>query len=88
MAVNENEAIKQAVQAGLGVGVLSIHTLEVELMLKRLVILDVLDFPIMRNWYIVHRKGKRFSAIALAFKGFVLTESKTLLTVPSAAVTT
>ena len=32
-------------------------------MLKRLVLPDVQDFPIMRNWYIVHRKGKRFSAV-------------------------
>jgi len=84
MEMNSNEAIKQAVQAGLGIGVLSIHTLEVELMLKRLVVLDVQDFPIMRNWYIVHRKGKRFSAVAQAFKDFVLTEAKTLLSVPSA----
>jgi len=83
MEMNSNEAIKQAVQAGLGLGVLSIHTLEVELMLKRLVVLDVAGFPIMRHWYIVHRKGKRFSAIAQAFKDFVLTESETLLTVPS-----
>lgn len=83
MEMSSNEAIKQAVQAGLGLGVLSIHTLEVELMLKRLVVLDVDDFPIMRHWYIVHRHGKRFSAIAQAFKNFVITESKTLLTVPS-----
>jgi len=83
MEMNSNEAIKQAVQAGLGLGVLSIHTLEVELMLKRLVVLDVNGFPIMRNWYIVHRQGKRFSAIAQAFKDFVLTESKSLLNVPS-----
>lgn len=83
MEMNSNEAIKQAVQAGLGLGVLSIHTLEVELMLKRLVVLDVEDFPIMRHWYIVHRRGKRFSAIAQAFKDFVLTESKDFLNVPS-----
>lgn len=83
MEMNSNEAIKQAVQAGLGVGVLSLHTLEVELMLKRLVILDVQDFPIMRRWYIVHHQGKRFSAVARAFKDFVLTESKALLQVPA-----
>ncbi len=81
--MNSNEAIKQAVQAGLGLGVLSIHTLEAELKLKRLAILDVVGFPIMRHWYIVHRHGKRFSAIAQAFKDFVLTESQTLLNVPS-----
>ncbi|MDH3980145.1 MAG: LysR family transcriptional regulator [Gammaproteobacteria bacterium] len=84
MEMNSNEAIKQAVQAGLGLGVLSIHTMEVELMLKRLVVLDVEGFPIMRHWYIVHRKGKRFSAISQAFKEFVLNEAQSLLKLPSA----
>jgi DNA-binding transcriptional LysR family regulator len=83
MEMNSNEAIKQAVQAGIGLGVLSIHTLEVELMLKRLVVLDVEGFPIMRHWYIVHRQGKRFSAIAQAFKEFVLNEAPALLKVPT-----
>jgi DNA-binding transcriptional LysR family regulator len=87
MEMNSNEAIKQAVQAGLGLGVLSIHTLEAELKLKRLAILDVADFPIMRHWYIVHRQGKRFSAIAQAFKEFVLNEAPSLLKVPSANTT-
>ena len=63
-----------AVQAGLGLGVLSLHTLAVELMLKRLVVLDVEGFPIMRHWFIVHRQGKRFSAVAEAFLQFVQTD--------------
>jgi len=47
-------------------------------------VLDVEGFPIMRHWFIVHRQGKRFSAVAEAFMQFVLTESHSLLTVPSA----
>ena len=88
MEMNSNEAIKQAVQAGLGLGVLSIHTLEAELKLRRLAILDVAGFPIMRHWYIVHRHGKRFPAIARAFKDFVLSESEALLDVPLADTVT
>ena len=84
MEMNSNEAIKQAVQAGLGPGVMSIHTMEVELMLKRLVVLNVEGFPIMRHWYIVHRQGKRFSTIAQDFNEFVTTEAQSLLRVPSA----
>ena len=72
----------------IGLGVLSIHTLEVELMLKRLVVLDVEGFPIMRHWYIVHRQGKRFSAIAQAFKEFMLNEAPALLKVPTADAAT
>ncbi|MDH5368987.1 MAG: LysR substrate-binding domain-containing protein, partial [Gammaproteobacteria bacterium] len=79
MAMNENEAIKQAVQAGMGLGIVSLHTLELELETKRLVILDVEDFPIMRHWYLVHRKEKRLPPMAQAFKDFVLTEGRELI---------
>ena len=79
MEMNENEAIKQAVQAGMGLGIVSIHTIELELETKRLVILDVEDFPIMRHWYLVHRKEKRLSPITQAFKDFVLSEGRELI---------
>jgi len=79
MEMNENEAIKQAVQAGMGLGIVSIHTLELELETNRLVILDVEDFPIMRHWYLVHRKEKRLSPITQAFKDFVLSEGRNLI---------
>jgi DNA-binding transcriptional LysR family regulator len=72
MEMSSNEAIKQAVQAGLGLGILSLQTLEMELALKRLAVLNVDGFPIMRHWYIVHRADKRLSPAALAFKDFVL----------------
>ena len=72
MEVGSNEAIKQSVQAGLGLGLLSRATIEQEPTLKRLVELDVADFPIMRHWYVVHRRGKRLSAAAEAFRQFVL----------------
>ena len=78
MEMSSNEAIKQAVQAGLGLGVVSVHTLEMELALGRLVILDVQGFPILRHWYAVHRHGKRFSAVAQAFLNFVMDEAEQL----------
>lgn len=72
MEMSSNEAIKQAVQAGLGLGILSLQTLEMELALKRLAVLEVEGFPIMRHWYVVHRVDKRLSPVAQAFKEFVL----------------
>jgi DNA-binding transcriptional LysR family regulator len=72
MEMSSNEAIKQAVQAGLGLGILSLQTLEMELALKRLAVLKVEGFPILRHWYIVHRADKRLSPVAQAFKEFVL----------------
>jgi len=74
--MTSNEAIKQAVEAGLGLGIVSIHTLELELETKRLQILDVIDFPIQRHWYVIQRKGKRLSPAAQAFKNFVLEQAK------------
>lgn len=72
MEMSSNEAIKHAVQAGLGLGILSLHTLEQELTLRRLAVLEVEGFPIMRHWYIVHRADKRLSPVAQAFKEFLL----------------
>ncbi len=79
MEMTSNEAIKQAVEAGLGLGLVSIHTLELELETGRLVILDVEDFPILRHWYVVYRKGKRLAPIAQAFREFVHDEARSLL---------
>lgn len=73
--MSTNEAIKQAVQAGMGLGILSLHTLQLELEMRRLTVLDVQSFPIQRRWYVVHRKGKRLSMAAEAFKNFLISEA-------------
>ncbi|MDA8383149.1 MAG: LysR family transcriptional regulator [Betaproteobacteria bacterium] len=78
MVMNTNEAIKQAVQAGMGLAVVSAHTVALELETGRLVLLDVESFPIMRFWYVVHRQNKRLSPAATAFKTFLLNEAATL----------
>ena len=72
MEMTSNEAIKQAVEAGLGLGIVSVHTLELELETGRLVILDADNFPILRHWYLVYRQGKRLSPVAHAFRDYVL----------------
>ncbi len=86
MEMSRNEAIKHAVMAGLGLGILSIHTLEMEFKLGRLAVLNVEGFPILKDWYIVHREGKRFSAAAEAFKAFVLTETSRIIQIPQPIV--
>lgn len=73
--MNSNEAIKQSVEAGLGLGIVSVHTIELELEAGRLKALDVESFPIVRRWYVVHRKDKQLSPVAQAFKHFLLEES-------------
>jgi LysR family transcriptional regulator, low CO2-responsive transcriptional regulator len=75
MEMETNEAIKQAVQAGMGLGILSLHSIELELETKRLVVLNVEHFPLLRHWFVVHRSNKRLSSAALAFKAFLLEPS-------------
>ncbi|MDQ6976238.1 MAG: LysR family transcriptional regulator [Mariprofundaceae bacterium] len=81
--MNRVEAIKQAVMAELGLGIVSAHTLEMEMKLKRLVVLDVEDFPILRHWYIVHKEGKRFTPVPQAFCQFVLKHAESLIRLPT-----
>jgi len=76
MEMTSNEAIKQAVEAGLGLGIVSLHTLELELETGRLAVVDVESFPIPRHWYVVHRRGKRLSPVAQAFKRHVLDQAR------------
>jgi len=79
MEMSSNEAINQAVEAGLGLGIVSYHTLEWGLALERLAVLDVESFPIMRHWYLVHRKSKRLTALSSAFKQLVIEDTATIL---------
>lgn len=78
MELGSNEAIKQAVAGGLGIAVLSAHTLALERHGDELVYLDVEGFPIRRHWYVGHLKDKQPSVVALAFLDFLREESKLL----------
>ncbi len=74
MEMDSNETIKQAVIAGMGISLLSRHTVGLELATRRLVVLDVAGLPIVRNWFVVHLTAKRLSPIAQALKAFLLAE--------------
>ncbi len=78
MEMDTNEAIKQSVNARIGIGIISRHAIELELETKHLCMLDVVGFPIMRNWHIVQRKNKRLSVAAHAFQRFLLEEAERL----------
>jgi DNA-binding transcriptional LysR family regulator len=77
LVMNSNETIKQAVIAGMGVSFLSLHTVALEVATRTLAVLDVVGMPVVRRWYLVHRKGKRLSPVALAFRSFMLAEGAT-----------
>ncbi|NJP11312.1 MAG: LysR family transcriptional regulator [Leptolyngbyaceae cyanobacterium RU_5_1] len=76
--LGSNEAIKQAIAGGLGISVLSLHTLALEGTNSQLTILDVEGFPIQRYWYVVYPSGKQLSIIAQTFLNYLLNEGKTV----------
>lgn len=85
MEMTSNSAIKHAVEAGLGLGIVSIHTLELELEARRLVVLDVEGFPIERHWYLVNAKGKRLPPVARAFFDFLMGDDAANVMLPGVA---
>lgn len=79
MELSNNEAIKQAIIAGLGVSIMSRYTLGLDVPHEQLAVLDVEGFPIDRQWVIVHPAGKQLSLLAQAFLDFMLQESRQLV---------
>lgn len=74
--LGSNEAIKQAIAGGLGISVLSAHTLTLEGPGSQVTILDVEKFPIERYWYAVYPNGKQLSIVARTFLDYLLTEGR------------
>jgi LysR family transcriptional regulator, low CO2-responsive transcriptional regulator len=73
MELGSNEAIKQAVAGGLGLGIVSVHALD---RADALVALPVEGFPIESRWHVVSPRGKRLSPAALAFRERLLDASQ------------
>ncbi len=72
MELGSNEAIKHAIVGGLGISVLSLHTLTLEGVQGPVAILNVKGFPILRHWYLVYPKGKELSLVARTFLDFAV----------------
>ena len=76
MEMNTNDAIKQSVAEGLGLGIVSIHTVANELEQGSLKIINASGFPIQRSWYLVQRKGRRLSPLSERFKVYIIGEAQ------------
>ncbi|AFY99760.1 LysR family transcriptional regulator [Calothrix sp. PCC 6303] len=74
LELGSNEAIKQAIAGGLGISVLSRHTLLPEI--GDLVILDVEEFPIKRDWFMVYPNGKQLSIVARTYCDYLLNAAR------------
>lgn len=79
MEIGSNETIKQAVMAGLGIALISAHTVAVELRDGRLVALPVEGLPIVRQWFVVKRSDKRLLPAARALRDFLVEKGRTFL---------
>lgn len=67
MELTSNEAVKQAVIAGLGASIMPLIGIRNELNDGQLQIIPVRKFPIRTHWHLIWLKGKRFSASAKAY---------------------
>lgn len=72
MEVASNETIKHSVMAGLGLSLLSLHTIGLELQSRLLRILDVEGTPLMRTWFIARMQARQLSPAAEAFRYFMI----------------
>jgi DNA-binding transcriptional LysR family regulator len=79
MELSTNEAIKQAILAGLGVSILSRYTLGLDVKQDQLITLDVEGFPLERHWYFVYPVGKQLPVAGRAFMEMVRNEAKALI---------
>ncbi|MFY9242654.1 MAG: LysR family transcriptional regulator [Polaribacter sp.] len=72
MELTSNEAVKQAVIAGLGISIMPIMGIKNELQNGDLQILNLKDFPLETNWNLIWLKSKNLSLVAKAFKKHIV----------------
>lgn len=68
LELGSNEAIKEAVAGGLGLGVVSQHALYGLTAKMGIAVLDVKGFPVASRWHIVHLASRTLSPVAATFK--------------------
>ena len=76
---NTNETIKQAVIAGLGIALISGHTVIEELKSGRIATIDMLGLPIMRRWFLVRAEQTEVTPIIQRVQDFLIAEEKNYL---------
>ncbi len=79
LELSTDEAIKEAILAGMGVAIMSRFTLGLDPESSRLVCLNVDGFPLENHWHFAYPVGKHLSATARAFMDFSRAEAKGLV---------
>ena len=76
LELGSNEAIKEAVAGGLGIGVISQHALHGHQKEHGASVIHVPGFPLQSSWHLVHLAAKNLSPVAQAFKQHILIDKK------------
>jgi DNA-binding transcriptional LysR family regulator len=71
MELTSNEAVKQALVAGLGYSVMPLIGIKNELFNKELQIIPAKGLPIKTTWSLIWLKGKRHSPVSMAFLNYI-----------------
>ena len=74
LELGSNEAVKESVAGGLGLGVVSRHALHGHKKENGVSVIDIEGFPVSSAWHIVHPASKKLSPLALAFKKHMIQE--------------
>lgn len=79
MTTSSNETIKQAVVAGMGIALISRHTIGLELRLGMMTILAVEQFPLMRSWFVAHRRNMPLLPVHARLRSFLLERGQEII---------
>ena len=79
MELTSNEAVKQAVVAGLGCSIMPLIGMKNELQNGELQIIPVKGFPIKSVWNLIWLKGKNHSPVALSLLEYVRNEKTNII---------
>ena len=79
MELTSNEAVKQALIAGLGFSIMPLIGIKNELLNRDLQIVNVKDFPIKTMWHLIWLKNKKHSPVAEAFLKYIKTEKEKII---------
>lgn len=71
MELGTNGAVKQAIMGGIGISLISRLSLENQLKLSRISILDVQKLPIITHWHVLYKKEKNLSPVTKNFLSFL-----------------
>jgi DNA-binding transcriptional LysR family regulator len=74
LELGSNEAVKESVAGGLGLGVVSRHALHGHKKENGVSVIDIEGFPVSSAWHIVYPASKKLSPLALAFKKHMIQE--------------